>query len=132
MVEGVMKDTLIHNANTLARIFLYGLWAWVFYFDGLNLSSPMQSFLNCLVLADVVTWLMYQVYLLPRMVVHLGIGALVNIVVMILLFRDANTLVPESMDMKAMAIMVFFSVAAVKGFYYTMIEMSYSRSRTRS
>jgi len=125
-----MNDALMHNANMLARFAFYGLWAWVFYFDGLDLSMPMRSFLNILVLADVVTWLMYQLYLLPRMVVHLGIGTVVNVVVMYLLFRDANSLVPESMDMKAMAIMVFFSVAAVKGFYYTLIEMGYTRSRS--
>ena len=125
-----MNDTLMHNANILARFVFYGLWAWVFYFDGLDLSMPMRSFLNILVLADVVTWLMYQLYLLPRMVVHLGIGTVVNVIVMYLLFRDANSLVPESMDMKAMAIMVFFSVAAVKGFYYTLIEMGYTRSRS--
>jgi hypothetical protein len=28
--------------------------------------------------------------------------------------------------MQAMAIMIFFSVAAVKGFYYVLIEMGYS------
>jgi hypothetical protein len=33
--------------------------------------------------------------------------------------------VPQSADMQAMAIMVFFSVAAVKGFYYILIEMGY-------
>jgi len=126
----IMTDTLMHNANILARIVFYSLWAWVFYFDGLHLSLPMRSFLNMLVLADVATWLLYQIYLLPRMVVHLGIGAVINIGVMILLYRDAKSLVPDSMGMQAMAIMVFLSVAAVKGFYYTMIEMGYARSRS--
>ena len=120
-----MKAILMHNANILARIVFYSLWAWIFYFDGLHLSVAMQSFLNCLVLADIVTWLMYQFYLLPKMVVQFGIGTLVNVAVMILLIRDAKSLVPESVDMQAMAIMVFFSVAAVKGFYYLLIEMGY-------
>ena len=120
-----MTAILMHNVNILVRIVFYGLWAWIFYFDGLHLSEIMRSFLNCLVLADVVTWLLYQFYLLPRMMVHFGIGTVVNVVVMILLYRDAKSLVPESMDMQAMAIMVFFSVAAVKGFYYTLIEMGY-------
>ncbi len=124
-----MKAILMHNANILARIVFYSLWAWIFYFDGLHLSVAMQSFLNCLVLADIVTWLMYQFYLLPKMVVQLGIGTLVNVAVMILLIRDAKSLVPESVDMQAMAIMVFFSVAAVKGFYYLLIEMGYGDSQ---
>ena len=120
-----MTALLLHNVNILVRMVFYGLWAWIFYFDGLHLSETMRSFLNCLVLADVVTWLIYQLYLLPRMMVHFGIGTVVNLVVMALLYRDARSLVPESMDMQAMAIMVFFSMAAVKGFYYTLIEMGY-------
>lgn len=124
-----MNEILLHNANILARCIFYGLWAWVFYFDGLHLSPPMRSFLNCLVLADVVTWLVYQLYLLPGMVVHLGLGTVINIVVMIMLYRDAKALVPDSVEMQAMALMVFFSVAAVKGFYYVLIEMSSRRSR---
>ena len=119
----------MHNANILARIVFYSLWAWIFYFDGLHLSVAMRSFLNFLVLADIVTWLMYQFYLLPKMVVQFGIGTLVNVAVMILLIRDAKSLVPESVDMQAMAIMVFFSVAAVKGFYYLLIEMGYGDSQ---
>ncbi|MEN8133997.1 MAG: hypothetical protein ABFS18_00485 [Thermodesulfobacteriota bacterium] len=125
-----MDSILTHNANILVRSVFYGLWAWVFYFDGLHLSVAMQSFLNCLVLADLVTWIMYQFYLLPKMLVHFGIGTMVNVAVLIMLIKDAKLLVPQSVDMQAMAIMVFFSVAAVKGFYYTLIEMSYSGSRT--
>lgn len=124
-----MDTILTHNANILVRSVFYGLWAWVFYFDGLHLSEAMQSFLNCLVLADLVTWIMYQFYLLPKMLVHFGIGTMVNVAVMIMLIKDAKLLVPQSVDMQAMAIMVFFSVAAVKGFYYTIIEMGYSGSR---
>ena len=119
----------MHNVNILARIIFYILWVWIFYFDGLDLSEAMSSFLNCLVLADIVTWLMYQFYLLPRMVVQFGIGTLVNMVVMILLIRDAKSLIPEAADMQAMAIMVFSSVAAVKGFYYVLIEMGYLGSQ---
>ena len=120
-----MNTTLLHNANILARIVFYSLWVWIFYFDGLHLSWPMRSFLNWLVLADIITWLAYQFYLLPRMVMQFGIGTAVNVAVMILLIRDAKSLVPQSADMQAMAIMVFFSVAAVKGFYYLLIEMGY-------
>ena len=98
--------------------------------DGLHLSWAMRSFLNCLVLADIVTWLMYQFYLLPRMVVQFGIGTVVILAVIILLIRDAKSLVPQSADMQAMAIMVFFSVAAVKGFYYVLIEMGYAGSQS--
>jgi hypothetical protein len=115
----------MHNVNILARIVFYSLWVWIFYFDGLHLSVPMRSFLNFLVLADIITWLMYQFYLLPRMVMQFGIGTVVNLAVMIMLIRDAKSLVPQSADMQAMAIMVFFSVAAVKGFYYLLIEMGY-------
>ena len=115
----------MHNLNILIRIFFYSLWIWIFYFDGLDLSMPMRSFLNFLVLADIITWLMYQIYLLPRMLVQFGVGTVVNIIIMILLMRDAKSLVPQSLDMQAMAIMVFFSVAAVKGFYYVLIEMGY-------
>ena len=124
-----MNAILMHNANTLVRIVFYSLWAWIFYFDGLHLSGAIQSFLNCLLLADIVTWLMYQFYLLPRMMVQFGIGTLVNMAVIILLIRDAKSLVPQSVDMQAMAIMIFFSVAAVKGFYYVLLEMGYSGSR---
>ena len=115
----------MHNVNVMVRIVFYGLWLWIFYFNGLHLSEIMLSFLNCLVLADIISWLLYQLYLLPRMVFHFGIGTVVNLAVMILLYRNAKSLVPESMDMKAMAIMVFFSVSAVKGFYYVLIEMGY-------
>ncbi len=124
-----MNAVLMHNANILARTVFYSLWVWIFYFDGLHLSEAMQSFLNCLVLADIVTWLIYQCYLLPRMVVQFGIGTVVNVAVMFLLIRDAKSLVPETADMQAMAIMVFLSVAAVKGFYYLLIEMGYSGSK---
>ena len=124
-----MFTILTHNANVLVRTILYGLWAWFFYFDGLELSEAMQSFINCLVLADLVTWIMYQFYLLPRMAVQFGIGTVVNVAVMILLIRDAKSLVPQSADMQAMAIMIFFSVAAVKGFYYLLIEMGYHGSQ---
>ena len=120
-----MNTNLMHNVNILARIIFYSLWIWIFYFDGLHLSLPMRSFLNCLVLADIITWLMYQFYLLPRMVVQFSIGTVVNMIVMILLIRDAKSLVPQAADMQAMAIMIFFSVAAVKGFYYLLIEMGY-------
>ena len=120
-----MNAILMHNVNILARIVFYSLWVWIFYFDGLHLSGPMQSFLNFIVLADIITWLMYQFYLLPRMVMQFGIGTVVNLAVMIMLIRDAKSLVPQSADMQAMAIMVFFSVAAVKGFYYLLIEMGY-------
>jgi hypothetical protein len=122
-----MNAMLVHNANIMVRTVFYGLWAWVFYFDGLELSVAMRSFLNCLVLADIVTWLAYQIYLLPRMMVQLGLGTVVNVAVMYLLFRDAKLLVPESLHMQAMAIMVFFSVAAVKGFYYMLLEMDSRR-----
>jgi len=124
-----MNTVLMHNANILFRIIFYGLWIWIFYFDGLHLSVPMRSFLNCLVLADIITWLAYQFYLLPRMVIQFGIGAVVNVVVMVMLIRDAKSLVPQSADMQAMAIMIFLSVAAVKGFYYVLIEMGYYGSR---
>jgi hypothetical protein len=80
----------MHNVNILARIVFYSLWVWIFYFDGLHLSGAMRSFLNCLVLADIVTWLMYQIYLLPRMAVQFSIGTVVNAVVIILLIRDAH------------------------------------------
>jgi hypothetical protein len=59
------------------------------------------------------------------MVVQFSIGTVVNVAVMILLIGDAKSLVPQSADMQAMAIMVFFWVAAVKGFYYILIEMGY-------
>lgn len=120
---------LMHNVNILLRIVFYSLWIWIFYFDGLHLSFPMRSFLNCLVLADIISWLMYQFYLLPRMVIQFGIGTAVNVAVMIMLIRDAKSLVPQSADMQAMAIMIFLSVAAVKGFYYVLIEMSYRDSQ---
>ena len=125
-----MNAILMHNVNILARIVFYSLWVWIFYFNGLHLSLPMRSFLNFIVLADIITWLMYQFYLLPRMVVQFGIGTVVNVVVMILLIRDAKLLVPRSADMQAMAIMIFFSVAAVKGFYYLLIEMGYHRPQS--
>ena len=115
----------MHNVNILTRIVFYSLWVWFFYFDGLHLSGAMRSFLDCLVLADIVTWLMYQFYLLPRMVIQFGIGTLINVAVIILLIRDAKSLVPQSADMQAMAIMIFFSIAAVKGFYYVLLEMGY-------
>jgi len=123
-----MATMLVHNLNVLVRTVFYVFCAWVFYFDGLHLSFAMRSFVNCLVLADIISWLMYQIYLLPRMMVHFGIGTLVNVVVMGLLFKDAKSLVPSSLDMQAMAIMVFFSVAAVKGFYYLLLEMGSSGS----
>jgi hypothetical protein len=63
------------------------------------------------------------------MVIQFGIGTVVNVAVMILLIRDAKSLVPQSVDMQAMAIMVFFSVAAVKGFYYVLLEMGYVGSQ---
>ncbi len=125
-----MKDTLLHNANILLRIVFYSLWIWIFYFDGLHLSVPMRGFLNCLVLADIVTWVAYQIYLLPKMVVQFGIGTAVNLAVIIMLARDVKSLVPQSTEMQAMAIMVFFSVAAVKGFYYLLIEMGYCGPKT--
>ena len=125
-----MNTILMHNTNILARIVFYSLLVWIFYFDGLHLSWAMRIFLNCLVLADIVTWLMYQFYLLPRMVLQFGIGTVINVAVMILLIRDAKSLVPQSADMQAMAIMVFFSVAAVKGFYYVLIEMGYIGSQS--
>jgi hypothetical protein len=59
------------------------------------------------------------------MVLQFGIGTVINVVVMVLLIRDAKSLVPGSPDMQAMAIMIFFSVAAVKGFYYLLVEMGY-------
>ena len=126
-----MNFILLHKLNIIVRIVFYSLWVWIFYFDGLHLSLAMRSFLNCLVLADIITWLMYQIYLLPRMVWEFGIGTLVNVAVMILLIRDARSLIPESMDMQAMAIMIFFSVAAVKGFYYLLIEMGYRSSYSK-
>lgn len=119
----------MHNINILTRIVFYSLWIWVFYFDGMHFSGIMRSFLNCIVLADIITWLMYQFYLLPRMMIQFGIGTVVNMVVMILLIRDAKSLVPQTLDMQAMAIMVFFSVAAVKGFYYVLLEMGYVGSQ---
>lgn len=119
----------MHNFNILLRTIFYSLWIWVFYFDGLHLSLAMRSFLNCLVLADIITWLLYQLYLLPRMMVQFGIGTVINLAVMIMLIKEARLLVPESADMQAMAIMVFFSVAAIKGFYYVLIEMGYLRSK---
>ena len=103
----------MHNINTLIRILFYCLWIWIFFYNGLHLSDPMRSFLNCLVLADIITWLGYQFYLLPRMVIQFGIGSLVNIVVMVLLIRDTRSLIPQTIEMQAMAIMVFFSVAAM-------------------
>ena len=63
------------------------------------------------------------------MVIQFGIGTVVNVAVMILLIRDAKSLVPQSVDMQAMAIMVFFSVSAVKGFYYVLLEMGYVGSQ---
>lgn len=126
----MMNPMLIHNANILVRLVFYGIWAWVFYFDGLELSVAMQSFLNCLVLADVVTWLLYQLYLLPRLVLQFGLGTVVNLVVTILLIRNAKNLVPQTVDMQALAIMVFFSVAAVKGFYYLLLEMGSRNAQT--
>lgn len=125
-----MNDTALHNVNILVRVLFYSLWAWIFYFDGFDLSAAMRSFLNCLILADVVTWLVYQFYLLPRMVVQFGLGTVINLVVMVILIRDAKSLVPQAVDMQAMAIMVFFSVAAVKGFYYLLLEMGQSRSQS--
>ena len=127
-----MSDIVLHNLNILVRTLFYLFWAWVFYFDGLHLSLPMRSFVNMLVLADIATWLLYQLYLLPRMMLQFSIGTLVNLVVMFFLFRDARSLVPESMGLQAMAVMVFFSVAAVKGFYYVLIEMGYGGSRSSS
>jgi hypothetical protein len=115
----------MHNINILTRFVFYSLWVWIFYFDGLHLSVPIRSFLNFLVLADIITWLMYQLYLLPRMVMQFSVGTVVNAVVMVLLVKDAKSLVPQAADMQAMAIMIFFSVAAVKGFYYLLIEMGY-------
>jgi hypothetical protein len=119
----------MHNINTLIRILFYCLWIWIFFYNGLHLSDPMRSFLNCLVLADIITWLGYQFYLLPRMVIQFGIGSLVNIVVMVLLIRDTRSLIPQTIEMQAMAIMVFFSVAAIKGFYYVLLEMGYLGSQ---
>jgi hypothetical protein len=125
-----MVSILLHNINIVVRTIFYMFWAWVFYFDGLQLSPAMRSFVDCLVLADIVTWLMYQFYLLPRMMIHFSIGTLVNLVVIAVLYKDAKSLVPSSVDMQAMALMVFFSMAAVKGFYYLSIELGYAGSRT--
>lgn len=120
-----MRDMLMHNVNVLLRMLFYAFWAWMYYFDGLHLSVAMRSFVNCLILADVATWLLYQIYLLPRMVVHFGIGTLINLLVMIILLKSAKSLLPHNLDMQAMAAMVFFAVAGVKGFYYFLLEMNY-------
>jgi hypothetical protein len=120
-----MRDMLMHNVNVLVRMLFYAFWIWMYYFDGLHLSEAMRSFVNCLVLADIATWLLYQIYLLPRMVVHFGIGTVVNLLVMVMLVRGAKSLLPQTLDMQAMAAMVFFAVAGVKGFYYYLLEMSY-------
>jgi hypothetical protein len=114
----------MHNANIAARSSLYLLWAWVFFYNGLDLSENMQIFLDCFILADIVTWLIYQVFLVPRMLIHFGIGTLINLAVIAALVNNVEKLIPSSVDMQAMAIMVFFSVAGVKGFYYFMIEMA--------
>lgn len=125
-----MQSSIMHNANMLARTVFYCFWIWIFYFNGLDLSFASQSFLNCLVLADIITWVVYQFYLLPRMMVQFSFGSIINLVVIVLLMKDAQSLIPESLGMQAMAIMVFFSVAAVKGFYYVLIEMDGRRSRS--
>lgn len=123
-----MKSFALHNLNIIARLIFYLFWAWIFYFDGLHLTFATRSLVNSIIVADIVTWLMYQIYLLPRMVVHFGIGALVNLMVIIFLIKGVKAIFPESGDLQAMAAMVFLSVFAVKGLYYFMLEMDVGKS----
>jgi len=119
----------MHNLNVIARIVVYSLWAWVFYFDGLHLTFAMRSFVNFIVIADLITWVMYQIYLLPRFVIHFGIGALLNLAVIICLLKGVQSILPQTADLQAMAVMVFLSVSGVKGMYYFMLEMNRSGSQ---
>ncbi|MBU0673982.1 MAG: hypothetical protein KJ950_05005 [Proteobacteria bacterium] len=118
-----MFDLLTNNINMLIRTGFYVFWAWGIYFNGLGLSIAMQALVNALVLADIATWLMYQFYLLPRMMIRFGSETLLNLVIIGLLIREAKSLVPQTIDMQAMAIMIFLSVGSLKGFYYMLSEM---------
>lgn len=119
----MLQSAALHNFNLIARFLGYSLWAWIFYFDGLHLSFAMRSLLNFIVIADLVTWLIYQVYLLPRMAVNFGAGALVNLLVIGVLLVSVKTILPQTADLQAMALMVFLAVSGIKGFYYFLIEL---------
>jgi hypothetical protein len=124
-----MRPSVLHNYNLFARFLVYAFWAWVTFFDGLHLTLAMRSLLNFILLADVVTCLLYQIYLLPRMVVQVGVGALVNLLVILLLIKGVKAILPQTPDLQAMALMVFLAVFGIKGMYYFLLEMERDRSQ---
>ena len=124
-----MRSFAINNLNIIARSIVYSLWAWICYYDGFHLTFAMRSLVNFIIIADIVTWVMYQIYLLPRSVINFGIGALVNVFVIIILIKGVKYIMPETADLQAMAAMVFFLIFGVKGMYYFMLEMDSDRSQ---
>jgi len=96
----MMRSFAINNLNIIARLFVYSLWAWICYSDGFHLSFAMRSLVNFIVIADIVTWVMYQIYLLPRSVIHFGIGALINVFVIFILIKGGAGTVTGFQDGK--------------------------------
>lgn len=118
-----MRKFALNNLTVIARLVFYLFSAWVYYFDGLHLGLAMRSLVSFIVIADLITWLIYQIYLLPRMASHIGIWAVVNVVVIIFLIKGVRAIWPEPADLQAMAAMVFISVFGIKGMYYFMLEL---------
>lgn len=112
----------MHNFNLIFRIVAYIFWAWILFFDGFHLSFAFRTLVNFIFIADIVTWVLYQLYLLPKMALHFGLWALVHLAVVVILIKGVRAVFPQSPELRAMAAMVFLAVAGIKGMYYFLLE----------
>ncbi|MGA2507098.1 MAG: hypothetical protein ABSF80_06460 [Chitinispirillaceae bacterium] len=123
-----MNPTAMHKIHVIARIVISIIWLGLCIPNRSHLSDINRCLIAGIVLGDVITWIIYQIYLLPRNIMHFGISGIVNIAVVILLVKYLRISLPDSPEWAGMAIMVFMVAAAIKGIYYYMAETYFAET----
>jgi hypothetical protein len=114
----------MHTFNIIARTVVSIIWIGLYFLSEGQISEVVRSLLAGVILGDVVTWIIYQLYLLPKNIFNLSIGSIVNTIAVIVLLKFVKIHFPQSPEWMAISLMVCMAVMALKVGYYYLLEMN--------
>lgn len=124
----------MQKINLIARVLFSLLWIWIYSQTNKQTYEALafRSYLNCIVLADLITWILFIPFNPENTVTNLCAGSIINVIVIVFMIINIKTVWPQSSEWMGMSIMVFMSFVGLKFLYYMLLRIHLEEKRKES
>ena len=116
------EEAPTYKIFVIIRIVITLIWVLMSLYIYKYSSLATKSFINCIIIVDLFTWIVYHL-LIAQDIVKLNIIGIVNLILMIFMLKNAYSIWPQTTEWKAMLIFVFIGFGGVKAFFYFLREL---------